>query len=412
MPAKATRNILFVHNNFPAQFRLLSQALLDQDGFRVAAIGEYARGHDKRIRVHGYSIARPDSEAVHPFARRFDIEARRAEQVTYAVGSLKTEGRNPDLIFAHPGWGEAMPLRALLPQAAIMLYCEFFYRPEGADVGFDTEFSQYGADGRTRIGMRNASQLLSLADADAAVSPTQWQKSTYPSEFHPKIEALHDGIDIDALLASPDTSARTLGAFGLGPHSEYITFVARALEPYRGFHILMRALPELLRRRPQAHVILVGAEDESGYGARPSAGTWLSNLRAELGDAIPWNRVHLAGTVPYGDYATILRHSKAHIYLTYPFVLSWSLIEAMALGRVIIGSDTAPVMEAIEDRKTGHIVPFFDHGALAARIIDVLAQPQRHAELGRAAADHARRGYDFRTRSLPRYRRLIQSLIG
>ena len=269
-------NVLFVHNNFPAQFRGLAQELARRPEHRVAAIGsETARGLPS-VDLRLYRMPSFDVTTTHPFARRFDVECRRATQVLYVATELRASGFEPDLIIGHCGWGETLPLRSLFPKARIAIYCEFYYRPEGQDVHFDPEGPQLGVDGLVALQCKNASTLLSLADADLGLSPTEWQKGTYPAEYRDKIHVVHEGVDGESLL--PDESAQFSLPNGvvLRRGEEIVTYVARNLEPMRGYHVFMRALPKILAARPKAQIVIVGGDGVS-YGAPPPVGqSWKS----------------------------------------------------------------------------------------------------------------------------------------
>ncbi|WP_294537109.1 glycosyltransferase [uncultured Rhodoblastus sp.] len=378
-------NILFVHNNFPAQFRNLAVELAKNPGHRVAAIG--AEGAQalpdvdlRRYRMPSFNVAQ-----THPFARRFDVECHRATEVLYMLSELRASGFEPELVIGHCGWGETLPLRSAFPKARIAIYCEFYYRPEGQDVNFDPEGPQLGIDGLVTLHCKNASTLLSLAEADMGLSPTHWQKMTYPVEFRDKIHVIHEGVD--GLRLRPDDMASFTLPDGTALHrgQEIVTFVARNLEPVRGFHIFMRALPKILRESPRAQVVIVGGDGVS-YGASPPEGSsWKSIYLDEVASKIDLSRVHFAPQLPYDDYVRLLQVSRVHVYLTFPFVLSWSLVEAMAIGCVIVASDTAPVREAVGDEVSGLLTPFFDPEALAAKVVAVLADPQRFEPMREAA---------------------------
>src|SRR5882757_3404201 len=279
-------NVLFVHNNFPAQYRHVARALADQRGNKVVAIGSSTATAAPKIRLIKYSSTQSDSSVVHPFARRFDVESRRAEEVLYALSSLSGQGFVPDLIFAHPGWGETLPLRTMFPRARIILYCEFFYGAEGKDVGFDPEFPMTGLDGNVALHLKNATTLLALTECDVGVSPTPWQKSTFPPEFQGKIEVVHEGVDTDEATPDPNARLQLPNGAKLSADDEVITYVSRNLEPLRGFHVFMRSLPRILAARPYAQVVIVGGSGTS-YGAQPPNGsTWqsmfLNEIRAEI----------------------------------------------------------------------------------------------------------------------------------
>lgn len=402
--------ILFVHNNFPAQFRNLATALAQNPDVEIAAIGcELARAS---LGVSLYRYQTPPGVAqAHSFARRFDNECRRAEEVLYAATRLLAENFVPDVILVHPGWGENLPLRAAFPAAKIIVCCEFYYRREGGDVGFDPEFPTMGLDGFVALEARNAATLLALASGDAGLSPTHWQKSTYPHALQPMIAVAHEGIDTEYFLpdaaasfAMPDGSVWSAG-------EEIVTYTARNLEPIRGFHSFMRALPEVLARRPKARVVVVGDNGVS-YGQRPRKhASWKEALLAELGDRLDLSRVVFLTRLPYSDYLKILQISAVHVYLTYPFVLSWSLLEAMSAGCLVVGSDTKPVREII-DGANGVLAPMFDAAALAGRIVAALADPEAHRPMREAARRTIVECYDAKKVCAPKLVEWIERVSG
>lgn len=400
-------DVLFVHNNFPAQFRHLALRMQALGTVRVRAIAARTAPGLPDIDVQRYGFAARELAAGHAFARRFELECRRAEQVIYTASAMKHEGFSPKLIYVHPGWGESLPLRALFPDATICVYAEYYYRPRGVDVGFDPEFPQFGVDGETRVTLRNAATLLALADADFAIAPTHWQRSVFPVEFQPKIHIVHDGIDFARLAEADAPGPIAIGGQTFAPDDEIVTFVSRSLEPYRGFHIFMRALPQILDARPNARICIVGADGIS-YGARPSEhATWREAMMAELGGRLDLDRVHFMGTLPYAAYLSLLRRSRAHVYLTYPFVLSWSLLEAMALECPIIASDTLPVREVVEHGVNGLLVPFFEPEVLARTVVDALRDPAMMRGLRACARRTVEERYDFDTVSWPAHLDLI-----
>lgn len=401
-------DVLLVHTNFPGQFRGVAQYLSGCPEFRVHAIGSRTAAAMPAVNLVRYSVSANDVSGSHALARRFELECRRAEQVMYAANLMRMNGVEPRFIFVHSGWGEAIPLRQIFPAAHIIVYPEYYYRTQGADLGFDPESGQLGVDGAVRVSVRNAATLLAMTEANVAVTPTHWQKSLFPPEFHAKIHVIHDGIDTRRLVPAKArfTDPATNQVFQSG--DEVVTYVARNLEPYRGFHVFMRALPRLLKERPNAHVLIAGGDGVS-YGSQPEDyESWKAKLLAELGDALDLSRVHLLGALGYDEYMSLLRVSRAHVYLTYPFVLSWSILEAMALGCVVIGSDTQPVREVIDHGVNGLLTPFFDSDALARQVATVLAHPRKHAPLGRAARARVVERYDFESQVLPQYLQLLE----
>jgi glycosyltransferase involved in cell wall biosynthesis len=402
-------NILFVHNNLPAQFRNVIRALAGRGDVRMAAIGSPSSRAMRGVQLHKYQLDGADVSATHPFARRFDLECRRAEQVLYCLSSLAAADFVPDVIVAHPGWGETLPLRTFFPRARIAVYCEFFYGVAGRDVGFDPEFPEAGLDGHVSLHLKNATTLLALSDGDVGVSPTLWQRSTFPRQFHDKIEVVHEGVDVD--IAAPDEAASLRLPNGrlVTRKDQVVTFVARNLEPLRGYHIFMRALPRVLKALPEAEVVVIGG-DSTSYGMKPPNGkSWKQMFLDEVAGGIDPKRLHFMGNLPYRRYLSALQVSSAHVYLTYPFVLSWSLLEAMSAGCVVIGSDTAPLHDVI-DGKNGMLVPFFDTDALADRVVEAVSKPRRFTAMRARARDFVRQKYDAERICVPTMLKLIGGL--
>jgi glycosyltransferase involved in cell wall biosynthesis len=396
-------DILFVHQNFPAQFRHLAAHLANDDKYRIFAIGSQHAQKIVGTEISTYQLNEAGTD-VHPFAQRFEIEARRAEQVLYAAAHLKRSGIAPDVIFVHLGWGEHLALRDVFPKAYMVSYCEFYYHPSGADVGFDKEFPQLGLDGQVRLRAWNAATLLGLIDSDVGLAPTQWQRSLFPPELRSKIQVVHDGIDVEAVAPNPSAELILPGdgaAFRSG--DEIITFVARNLEPYRGYHIFMRALPLILAARPNARVLIVGREGVS-YGAAPPAGkSWKEVFLAEVADKLDLNRVTFCGTLQYEQFLTMLQVSRVHVYLTYPFVLSWSVLEAMACECLVVGSDTPPVQEVISHERNGLLVPFSSPTQLAESVIAAAARPKKYQSLRKEARRTVVERFDLKRICLPRW---------
>lgn len=393
-------NVLFVHNNFPAQFTQLARFLQQRSDVQVAAVGARTSRSIEGVKLLKYALSNVDVSQSHPFARRFDMECHRAEQVLYNLTALKSSGFVPDVILAHPGWGEALPIRTVFPKARLIIYCEFFYSSFDRDVGFDPEFPMMGMDGHVGLHLKNAATLLALSECDAGVAPTHWQRSTFPELFHDKIAVLHEGIDTARAQPSPGASFRLPSGKLLTAKDEVVTFAARNLEPLRGYHIFMRALPRILAERPNAHALIIGG-DGTSYGASPPAGTtWKSLFMSEISERIDPKRLSFVGHLTYQDYLRALQVSSAHVYLTYPFVLSWQLLEAMSVGCLVIGSDTAPVREVLNERN-GIKVPFFDIEGLAERVVDALAHRDRFSDIRAAARQTILDRYDLAQSCLP-----------
>jgi glycosyltransferase involved in cell wall biosynthesis len=407
-------NILFVHQNFPAQFKFLAPALVRRGHTVVAMTMQKTKTPEwEGVKILTYAATRGTTPNVHPWVSDFETKAIRAEACFRAALKLKDQGFKPDVIVAHHGWGESLFLKEVWPEAKLGIYCEFFYHTQGADVGFDPEFPAKDEGEACRLKLKNINNLLHFDIADAGISPTQWQASTFPQPFRDKITVIHDGIDTLSLVPNPNVVLNLQGGLSLSKTDEVITFVNRNLEPYRGYHIFMRSLPEILQRRPKAHVLIVGGDDVS-YGAKPKNGTtWKELFASEVKPQISdndWKRIHFLGKIPYPHFIALLQLSTVHVYLTYPFVLSWSLLEAMSMGCGIVASDTQPLHEAIRHNETGRLVNFFDVQGLSNEVCELLDNPTDRQRLGANARAFAQERYDLQTACLPRQLEWVERL--
>jgi glycosyltransferase involved in cell wall biosynthesis len=398
--------ILFIHQNFPGQFKFLAPALAANPVNEVHALCRDTglSSSWQGVKLHYYTPSRSSSVEIHPFAAETETKLIRADAVLQRAQTMHTEGFVPDVIVAHPGWGESLFLKEIWPSAKLGIYCEFFYHAEGLDVGFDPEFGEVGLAERCRVQMKNLNMLMHMQVADAGIAPTHFQAQTFPSGFRDKIRVIHDGINTEQVRPNPQIQIQLNSNLKLSRDDEVITFVNRNLEPYRGYHSFMRALPEILRQRPRAHILIVGG-DAVSYGAAPASGAswksiYLEEVRAQITDA-DLARVHFLGNLPYDYFIPLLQLSSVHVYLTYPFVLSWSLLEAMSAGCAIVASDTAPVREAIQDQQTGRLVDFFDTTQLASVVCELLNRPEERQRLGHNARHYAIDHYDLRQHCLP-----------
>jgi glycosyltransferase involved in cell wall biosynthesis len=406
--------ILFVHQNFPGQFLHLAPALAAR-GHEVQALRITPKAQAttlwRGVLVHSSAPQRGNAQAIHPWLSDLETKFIRGEAAWHMARALKAGGFTPDVIYAHPGWGESLFLKEVWPCARLVLFGEFFYTAEGADLGFDPEFqcADPGED-RCRLQARNLNQLSQLALANLVISPTRWQASTYPSPWREAIEVVHDGIDTQALRPEPGVRAAFKDGSALTREDEVITFVARHLEPYRGFHTFMRALPALLKTRPQAHMLIVG-EDGVSYGSPPPGYRhWRERMLDEVGPQISpadARRVHFLGRLERAAFTRVLQLSRVHIYLTYPFVLSWSLIEAMSIGCSIVASDTAPVREVLADGHNALLVDFFDAQALVRRVEELLDDWAQAQRLSAQARRSAMEWFDLTRVCLPRQLSLL-----
>ncbi len=397
--------ILFIHQNFPAQFKYLAPALVKRKHQVTALVpGPTKTKNWKGVDIENYSITRTNTTNIHPLVLDFESKVIRGEACLSKALQLKEAGYSPDIIISHPGWGESLFLKEVWPTSKLKLYCEFYYHGRGVDFDFDPEFAKHSAWDSGRANLKNATILLQIDNAFAAITPTDWQARVFPNHVRQKLTVIHEGIDTDNVQPNTGSVFRLTNKITLTAQDEVVTFVNRHLEPYRGFHIFMRSLPEILGRNQNVKIIIVGANGVS-YGSNPpDGGTWTDRMIAEVVSSLPnqaKERVFFTGTLPYDQYISLLQITTVHVYLTYPFVLSWSLLEAMSAGCAIVGSDTEPVREVISHNENGLLTDFFDTGALASKVTHLLNDPKLRQRLANQARQTVISRYDHKTVCLP-----------
>ena len=406
--------IVFIHQNMPGQYRGLMSHFVANPDNEVVAIGEADNIRrnfmqvPQGLKLLGYQMPRLPQLVGHPSLVSTEHFVFRGERVAGVLSDLKKQGFNPDVICSHPGWGESLYIKDVYPNARLINYCEFFYNAQGRDFGFDPEFPEKPM-AEWSLRTRNAVQLLSLNSMDCGISPMHWQAGSYPPEYASKISVVHEGVDTKRVRPDPEASV-VLKEKGLTltAKDEVITFVSRNLEPYRGFHIFMRALPELLAQRPKAQVLIIGG-DEVSYGKTLAQGTYRQRAMQEVGEKIDGARVHFLGKVAYTDYLRVLQISTAHVYLTYPFVLSWSMLEAMATGCLVIASRTPPVEEAIQHEQNGLLVDFFSPQEIVSAVNRVCDNKTRLQGMRKKARQTIVKSYDFEKVCLPQQIHMIEN---
>jgi glycosyltransferase involved in cell wall biosynthesis len=406
--------ILFVHQNFPGQFKNLAPEL-HKLGHSIDVV-TMAPIKSPGINYHRYAPSQLSSKNIFGSAVDFETKLIRGEACALKINELKSAGYQPDLIIVHPGWGESLFIREIYPNVKQLHYLEFFY--DNVDVDFDPEFKSTGIRNKFRVRAKNAATLLSLDQMDWGYAPTKWQKSRYPDCYQNKISNIFDGIDtqkvrplskskaLNLQLKRPDGSTITLST-----GDEIITFVNRNLEPYRGYHSFMRALPAIQKQRLDAITLIVGGSDTS-YGAKPPEGkTWKQIFLDEVKQELDLSRIFFLDHIAYDLYLKILQISRCHVYLTYPFVLSWSCLEAMSTGCTVVGSKTPPVQEVIEHGVNGLLVDFFDTKQLANQVVEILANPEKFNDIRINARKTVVERYDLHSICLPKQIALIEDLV-
>jgi glycosyltransferase involved in cell wall biosynthesis len=387
--------ILFLHSNFPAQFRHLATALAKNPQHQVVFGTKQAKGSLPGVHKALYQVSRSAHPQTHHYVRSLESAVLEGQAVYRMGQALKAQGFIPDVVYGHSGWGTPLFIRDLFPKAKLYGYFEWFYHAHGSDADFDLS-EPLNADAAASLWMKNAPILMDLARCDGGISPTCWQQQQFPAAFHSKLKVLHDGIDTTYFCPNPGAKL-VLPAIGLDlSHAdEIVTYATRGMEPYRGFPQFMEAVALIQQRRPHCHVVVAG-DDRVAYGkSLPDGKTYKQLMLEKL--PLDLSRLHFTGSLPYDQYLQVLQASSAHIYLTRPFVLSWSMLEAMASGCLLIASNTAPVTEVIQDGKNGLLVDFFSPTDIADRVDEVLGHGDRLANLRANAREIILKHYDLAT---------------
>ncbi|WP_034641558.1 glycosyltransferase family 4 protein [Desulfovibrio inopinatus] len=405
-------NILFLHQNYPGQFKHLAPRLAQDTDNTVIAMtssSQDVQSKDENITYIQYDPPKSVTDGIHPYIASFESSIRRGQNVVRQALQLKKDGFVPDIVLAHPGWGESLFIKDVFDTAKLAILCEFYYHFRGADIGFDPEFPPK-LDDMFRLRIKNSTQLLALETTDMGISAMHWQKSLYPSEFQYKIVVQHEGIDTSVVVPNSEAQLQLDDGTIFSAGDNVLTFVNRNLEPYRGYHVFMRALERIQKENPDCHVLIVGG-DRVSYGRKlPNQQTFKEKYLAEVN--VDRDRIHFMGNVPYETYLKVLQVSRAHVYLTYPFVLSWSMLEAMSAQCLIIGSATAPVTEVLKHKKNGLLFRFFDVPGLANLVTEALHEPEKFVHLREKARSDMVNKFDLVTRTLPNQIRLLEKLLG
>lgn len=403
--------ILLVHQNMPGQYREMLDWLIAQGTHDLVFLTQRQNYPDKPgVQKIVYRPHAGPAKDAYGLSRVWEEAAGMGYGAALAARKLKEAGFTPDIILGHTGWGELMFMKHIYPDVPILGFFEYFYLAKGGPVGFEPE-DEVSDTVPFLLQARNTVPFTNLHVIDQGIAPTRWQRDCFPAAFHDKLYVCHDGIRTDKLRPDPDVTLNLGRAGQVSRKDEIITYVARNLERTRGYHVLMRALPEIQAARPNARILIVGGNDTS-YGKKSeAAGGLRAEMEAEVGSRIDWSRTHMLGQVPYEDFQKIVQISRCHIYLTMPFVLSWSLLESMAMEAPIVASDVAPVREAITHGETGLLADFLRPADLAEKVISVLSDPARYAHMGPAARKHVVETYDFLNVCLPQHIDQINALV-
>ena len=393
-------NILFLHPNFPAQFRHLVTALAKNSQNKVVFGTKREEGSISGVLKAIYTPSRQARRETHHYVRNLENAVLQGQAVYRLAEQLKKERFIPDVVYGHSGWGPTLFIKDIFPKAELLCFFEWFYHAHGTDADFDPK-EPLTADDEARIRIKNTPMLTDLYSCDRGLSPTYWQRQQFPPEFHNKITVRHDGVDTNYFHPKPGAKLVLQNKnLDLSEVDEIVTYVARGMEPYRGFTQFMEAVSILLKKRPNCHVVIVG-DDRVAYGRSLPEGESYKKLMLDTYD-YDLARLHFTGSLPYSQYLQVIQASSVHVYLTRPFVLSWSMLEVMSTGGLVLGSKTPPVDEVIEDGVNGLLVDFFAIDRIVERIEEVLDHPDKMANLRVKARETIQEKYDL-SRLLPEH---------
>lgn len=401
-------HILFLHSNFPAQFRHLATVLAQDSNHKVVFGTTRKEGSLPGVFKALYAPSREVHPQTHHYVRPLENAVLQGQAVYRLADQLKAQNFIPDVVYAHSGWGPSLFIKDIFPKSKLLCYYEWFYHAHGSDADFDPN-EPLTADDEARIRIKNAPILIDLYSCDRGLSPTYWQRQQFPSEFQHKIKVHHDGIDTQFFQPQPGAKL-FLPRINLDLREvpEIVTYVARGMEPYRGFPQLIETVALLQKKRPHCHVVILG-ENRVAYGRTLPDGKTYKDVMLEK-FPLDLSRVHFTGLLPYPEYLQVLQASSVHLYLTRPFVLSWSMLEALSTGCLIVASDTPPVTEMIQDGVNGLLVDFFSPQDICDRISEALDNPTQMASLRTRARETILERYDL-AQLLPQHLQWIQETI-
>ncbi len=397
--------VLFLHTNFPGQYRRIVPFLKASGGFDMRAATLQTNKQKIDIQHVRFSKHREAREDIHPALRRMENAVLTGQAAYSALLTLRNTQWSPDVICAHSAFGAGFFVKDVYPKAKYLAYNEWYFNGPISDDGHPSSTDDHDALVRSRIA--NSALLIDLAAMDAGVTPTRWQHEQFPEVFRPNIQILHDGVDTDYYQPGNRTTVGMPDGTALTSDDDVITYVARGMEPYRGFPQFMEAVAKVQKQNPKAHAVIVG-DDRVAYGSKRKDGMTykeyaLKNFELDI------ERTHFTGLVSTNALRAIFRISSVHVYLTVPFVLSWSMIEAMSTGCVILGSDTPPVQEVISDGENGFLVDLFDSDRIAERILDIIQNNSTLADIRAKARETILQRYDAKN-TLPCHRQMIVDL--
>jgi glycosyltransferase involved in cell wall biosynthesis len=374
-------HLVYLHQNFPAQFGHLAAALVRR-GHRCTFVSQQpGSGETAGVQRIQYKAVGGATKHTNYFSRTFENTVAHATGIYEALKPLR-DTLAPDVIVGHSGYGPTLCLHELFPRAAIVNYFEFFYQPHGGDLAFRPDVPPLEID-QIRARARNAMFLVDLEYGAGAYTPTRFQHGLFPDAHRDRLDVIHDGVPTDFWRRVP--GERRLGHRVFAPGTKLLTYVSRGFESMRGFDVFMKVAKRVCAARTDVEVLIVG-KDQVCYGGdlqRLGVASFKEWVLAQ--DDYDLSRIHFVGQLAPAHLRHVLSLSDLHVYLTVPFVASWSLLNAMACGCTVLGSDTAPVREFITHGDTGLLAGFLDVEALTDTALRVLGDPAAYRDLGVAA---------------------------
>lgn len=390
--------IVFIHQNMPGQFKNICQALAKNEKNQVYFITKKKTVSLPNVHRVVYDLAREPTGGSHQYISGLDSHLLYGQAVARRLIALKENNVYPDIVFAHSGWGEALFVKEIFPKAKLVVFSEFYYESRFSDTAF-THKGDVPVDTACKLVARNLHLTQSMMAADIIMTPTLWQKFVHPKILWPQILVLHEGISVDEIRANRRTSVTLPNGWTVSKGDRVVTYVSRNLEPYRGFDVFFEAMRLLAKAAPDVRVVLIGGEDVS-YGKRPPGGmSWRDLFLHQEGP--PLHNAAFLGKVPYPLFLDLLGIARVHAYLTVPFVLSWSTMEAMALETLVVGSATHPVREVIADGKNGLLCDYTAQSVCDTVMRGLDMAEEKRTQIGRLARATIEQNYSFNTVYLP-----------
>jgi glycosyltransferase involved in cell wall biosynthesis len=396
-------HVLFIHQNFPAQFGHIARHLIKQAGWTCSFVSQTPAGVVDGIKKITYTNRGGARESTHYCSRTFENAIWHAHAV-YDACKAHPDLR-PDLIVGHSGFGSTLFLPELYAGVPIINYFEFFYHPHQSDMDFRPEFPPPEID-YLRARARNAMLLLDLENCRHGYSPTHFQQQLFPEVYRPKIDVIFDGIETD-IFRRLDNVPRQIAGRSIPASTRIVTYVSRGFESMRGFDIFMRVAERIYQQFSDVVFIVVGSRRVCYGGDEKHIKHKTFYEHAMAQSSYEMDKLIFTGLIPVSTLAQVFSLSDLHLYFTVPFVLSWSLMDALACGCTVLASNTAPVREVIENGKNGLLCDFFDVEGFASQAVEVLRDPGAFRHLGTCAVDGIHRNYAIDV-TLPRLTRLFE----